>query len=170
MGTFGLGGLHRKSTWLPPVPTFAALPPTAVDGAVAVTLDTNIAYEYDAALPGWVPLTGGGPSPSFELREVTLTFSANVNTGVAINIQTGVYAGVGSPAAVDNDLNVTFPASGATFKDDGRIEVLINGQELSKGDGSGNGEAEWVSATQIKLNIKIKTAGQLIIRAPFPTA
>lgn len=60
MGTFGLGGLHRKSTWLFPRPTFAALPPTAVDGSVAVVLDTNIAYQYDAGLPGWIILSGGG--------------------------------------------------------------------------------------------------------------
>ncbi len=45
MGTFGLGGLHRKSTWLYPVPTAAFLPPTAIDGAVAVALDTNVGYQ-----------------------------------------------------------------------------------------------------------------------------
>lgn len=60
MGTFGLGGLHRKSTWLYPVATAGALPPTAVDGSVAVTLDTNDLYEYDASLPGWIPVTSGG--------------------------------------------------------------------------------------------------------------
>jgi len=62
MGTFGLGGLHRKGTWLYPVATFAALPPVAVDGAVAVALDTNIPYEYDASLPGWIVLPSGGGS------------------------------------------------------------------------------------------------------------
>lgn len=59
MGTFGLGGLHRKSTWLYPRATFAALPPTAVDGSVALTLDTNIPYQYDSTL-GWIPLVAGG--------------------------------------------------------------------------------------------------------------
>jgi len=60
MGTFGLGGLHRKSTWLYPVATAAALPPEAVDGSVAIALDTNVGYQYDALLPGWVPFAGGG--------------------------------------------------------------------------------------------------------------
>lgn len=60
MGSFGLGGLQRKNTWLSPVDTVADLPPTAVDGSVAVARDTNIAYEYDAAIPGWIPLTTGG--------------------------------------------------------------------------------------------------------------
>lgn len=416
MGTFGLGGLHRKSTWLYPVATYSALPPTAVDGSVAVLLDTNVPYEYDAALPGWIPLSGGGgggtsnifhwpvgmswatvyadilanggygivavdadiiprlmtaaplaaetdlthivfvghaidsanvaidfqdgfklkdgvlrsqnilwrslatatpivaggvgnlnflfdgggftawtdPSavypiimtPGFnrivleneatfdgsgfttpgttlvrmassavadlivltgsvvggyafsessggtvnadldaesrittgaaqpfvtlninlldraslvfyddtlvapllgagnvqdaidalksavatELREVVLSFSALVTPGTAINIQTGVYVGAGSPATVDYDTNVTLPASGAAFRDDGKIEILLNGQGLTKGDGSGNGEAEWVSSTQIKLNIKIKNFGQVTVRAPYPTA
>lgn len=106
----------------------------------------------------------------FELREVLLTFTELVAPGTAINIQTGVYAGTNSPAAVDNDVNVTLPASGAAFKDDGRIEVHLNGQELAKGDGSGNGVAEWVSSTQIKLNLKIKNQGCVLVRAPFPTA
>jgi hypothetical protein len=60
MGTFGLGGLHRKSTWLYPRSTFAALPSAAVDGSVSVVLDTNTAYQYDAGLPGWIILGGGG--------------------------------------------------------------------------------------------------------------
>lgn len=62
MGTFGLGGLHRKSTWLFPRSTFAELPSTAVDGSVAVVRDTNLAYQYDASLPGWIPFAGGGTS------------------------------------------------------------------------------------------------------------
>jgi len=107
---------------------------------------------------------------TFTLREVLLTFSALVPAGTTVNIQTGVYAGAGSPATVDGDTNVTLPAAGATFKGDGRIEVHLNGQDLGKGDGSGNGVAEWVSTTQIKINLKIKNKGCVLIRAPFPTA
>jgi len=107
---------------------------------------------------------------AFEMREVLLVFSALVAVGTAIDIQTGVYAGAGSPATVTNDVNVTLPVAGATFKDDGRIMVLLNGQELNKGDGSGNGVAEWASATQLKFNVKIKSGGCVIVRAPFPTA
>lgn len=122
-------------------------------------------------------LTPGGPGEAildfnaFELREVVIgQFTALVTPGTAINVQTGAYAGIGSPAPVTGDLNVTLPASGAAFKDDGRIEVLLNGQELTKGDGSGNGVAEWVSATQIKLGLKVKPKDEILIRAPYPTA
>ena len=107
---------------------------------------------------------------NYEMREVTLVFSATVAAGTAINIQTGVYGGAGSPAMVKDDLNVTLPTSGILFKGDGRIEVSLNGQELDKGDGTGNGVAEWVSTTQIKLSLKLKNNGMLKIRAPFPTA
>jgi len=122
-------------------------------------------------------LTPGGPGEAildfnaFVLREVVLgPFTGLVTPGTAINIQTGVYAGAGSPAAVTGDSNVTLPASGAAFKDDGRIECHLNGQDLPKGDGSGNGIAEWVSATQIKLSLKVKPKDTIMVRAPFPTA
>jgi hypothetical protein len=60
MGSFGLGGLNRKGTWLYPVATVADLPPTSINGAVVVALDTTLAYEYDASIPGWIPFTSGG--------------------------------------------------------------------------------------------------------------
>jgi hypothetical protein len=107
---------------------------------------------------------------SFVVREVSLQFSATVTPGTAINIQTGVYGGPGSPATTTNDLNVVLPNTGALFMDDGRIDVSLNGQELSKGDGSGNGTAEWVSSTQVKINLKLKDGSMLKIRAPFPPA
>lgn len=122
-------------------------------------------------------LTPGGPGEAvldfnaFTLREVVLgPFVETVAPGTAINIQTGVYAGAFSPVPRTGDLDVTFPAAGVTFKDDGRIEVHLNGQELPKGDGTGNGVAEWVSATQVKLGIKVKNKDTLLVRAPFPTA
>lgn len=105
------------------------------------------------------------------LREVVLgPFTSTVPAGVAINIQTGVYVGAGSPVPLTGDTDVTLPASGATFKDDGRIEVHLNGQDLDKGDGTGNGTAEWVSTTQIKLSLKVKNKGLVMVRAPFPTS
>ena len=139
------------------------------DGSPSISPTTQITVPNST-------LTLGAPGEAvldfnaFELREVVLTFSALVAVGTAINIQTGVYGGAGSPAVVDGDADVTLPTSGASFKGDGRIEVHLNGNELTKGDGSGNGEAEWVSSTQIKLNIKIKNKGAVLVRAPFPTA
>jgi len=107
---------------------------------------------------------------NFDIREVVLLFSETVAPGTAINIQTGVYVGAGSPATLKNDIDVTLTTTGAAFQDDGRIEVDLNGQELDKGNGSGNGVAEWVSTTQIKLSLKLKKQSMLRVRAPFPTA
>ena len=81
MGTFGLGGLHRKSTWLYPVDSVIDLPPTAVDGSVAVALDTNVVYQYDASLPGWIPLTaGGGGSGTRTFNEILSGAINSLNT------------------------------------------------------------------------------------------
>ena len=65
MGTFGLGGLHRKSTWLYPVPTFASLPPTAVDGSAVVIQDTDQIWEFDGSTNTWLKMapTSGGATP-----------------------------------------------------------------------------------------------------------
>jgi len=140
-----------------------------VDGIPSISPTTQITVPNNT-------LTLGAPGEAvldfnaFDLREVVLAFSTLVAVGTALDIQTGVYAGAGSPAGVDGDIDVTLPLSGALFKGDGRIEVHLNGNELTKGDGSGNGEAEWVSPTQIKLNIKIKNKGAVLVRAPFPTA
>jgi len=141
-----------------------------VDGLPSISPTTQITVPNSS-------LSLGAPGEAildfntFDLREVLLgPFTATVTPGTSINVQTGVYGGAGSPASVDGDADVTFPTTGVTFKDDGRIEVHLNGQELSKGDGSGNGIAEWVSTTQIKIGIKVKAKDTLLIRAPFPTA
>jgi len=82
MGTFGLGGLHRKSTWLYPIETVTALPPVAVDGSVVLVKDTNLAFQYDASLPGWVPfpLGGGGGAGVRVYNEVLTGLINGVNT------------------------------------------------------------------------------------------
>lgn len=156
----------------------SAISTTAATGSAALTftlLDQALYVSYDDSLVS--PTLGASTVQdaidtlkSQTFREVMLTFSAVVPVGTAINIQTGVYAGAGSPATVDYDTNVLFPASGAAFRDDARIEISLNGQELPKGDGTGNGVAEWASATQIKMAIPLKPFGELLIRAPYPTA
>lgn len=101
-----------------------------------------------------------------ELREVSLLFSApSVPAATAINIQTGVYAGAGSPATVTRDTNVTLPSSAAAFNDDGRIEITLNGQELEKGV-----DVLWVSTTQISISKIIYPGNVVIVKAPFPTS
>jgi len=114
MGTFGLGGLHRKSTWLYPVATAAALPPTAVDGSVAVALDTNVGYQYDASLPGWVPFSGGGGGASTRVFNEVLTGTINsINTvfTTAVDFIAGSEAvyfnGVRQHPGVGNDYTIS---------------------------------------------------------------
>jgi hypothetical protein len=140
-----------------------------VDGSPDIDPTTIITVPNDT-------LTLGGPEEAildfnaFELREVVLTFSASVAPGTVFNIQTGVYAGAGSPAMVMYDTDVTLPASGAAFAGDGRIEVMLNGQDLKKGASGGAEEANWASSTQLSLAIRILPGNQVTIRAPFPTA
>lgn len=131
-------------------------PPTTIitsttSGTTTTTITTNI--------PGFT-----------ELREVVLYFGQTVPSGTAINVNFGTFGGQTSSTTVSGDPDVTFPSTGALFMDDARIEVHINGLEQTKGDGSGNGSAEWVSTTQIKLSTDIKTIDILMIRAPFPTS
>lgn len=159
-----------------PSPGTARIDTTGVGLTVQETDGTPVVSGVDTltfAQDGSVAAGPGGGEATIttsplELREVLLTFGELVAAGTTINIQTGVYVGAGSPASLMGDTDVTLPSTGAAFKDDGRIEVKLNGQELSKGDGSGNGVAEWVSQTQIKVNLKIKNKGELLIRAPFP--
>lgn len=61
MGTFGLGGLHRKSTWLYPVEDVGDLPPAAVDGAAVVVKALRQVWEWDDNTQTWINTdTGGG--------------------------------------------------------------------------------------------------------------
>ena len=63
------------ATWLAPVSTFGDLPvhPSTGDGSVAVVLDTNILYQWDASTISWVPVTAFGH---------TLTYAGNPDTNV----------------------------------------------------------------------------------------
>lgn len=56
MGVFGTGGLHKPTTWLPPVATFAQLPVVAIDGATVLIRDSDEVYSYDAATATWKKL------------------------------------------------------------------------------------------------------------------
>ena len=65
-GTMGCfitdGGGGGAATWLAPVSTFAALPvpPAEGDGSVAVVLDVNVLYQWDAGTTAWIPITAFG--------------------------------------------------------------------------------------------------------------
>jgi hypothetical protein len=85
MGTFGLGGLHRQSTWLCPYPTLADLPPAARDGSVAIVLDTNTPYQYDTTL-GWIPLIVGGGAGSRIYNEILTGLINGINTAFTTGV------------------------------------------------------------------------------------
>lgn len=125
--------------------------------------------ELDDALKAKVNAAG-------QLLEVALTFPDEVPAGTAINIQDGTYS-TGGPAVVEGDGKpvggpirsdiIALPGSGMEFKEDARISVSLNGQDLERGDGTGNGDAEWVSTTQLKVNKIIHTGNQVVVRAPM---
>lgn len=104
MGTFGLGGLHRKSTWLYPIETVAALPPEAVDGSVVLIRDTNLVFQYDAGLPGWIPLTTGGGGAGTRTFNEVLTGTVN---GINTVFTTAVDFVAGSEAVYFNGIRQT---------------------------------------------------------------
>ena len=75
VGCYIESGGGGAATWLPPVPTFAALPtpPAPGDGSVAVVLDSNVVYQWDATTATWIPITAFGN---------TLTYPGNPDTNV----------------------------------------------------------------------------------------
>lgn len=123
MGTFGLGGLHRKSTWLFPIETVAALPPDAVDGAVVLVRDTNLVFQYDATLPGWIPLSTGGGAGTRTFNEVLTGVINGVNTvfTTAVDFVAGSEAvyfnGVRQHPGVGNDYTISESGGAGTGYD-----------------------------------------------------
>jgi len=105
-----------------------------------------------------------------DYHEIVLTFPDQVAPGTAINIRTGAYSG-GGPAAVEGDVaTITLPGNGADFEGDGRSVVTLNGQELNRGSGAGDDEAQWVSATQLRFSMTIFPGNQITVRAPVNPA
>lgn len=140
------------------------------DGDPDVNPATTITVPNDSLTetsPGVADLDYATSDQAFEVREVVLVFAGATTplpANTTINIQTGVYGGVGSPATVKGDSDVTLPASAALFDDDGRIEAKLNGVELDKGV-----TIVWVSTTQVRLpSCRIFQGNKLTIRAPVP--
>lgn len=141
MGTFGLGGLHRKSTWLYPVLTPADLPLTAVDGSVAVVLTTNQGYQYDAAIPGWVPFSGGGGGPGTRVYNEVLAGPINgTNTVFTTSAEftpgsEAVYFnGVRQTAGAGNDYTISESGGAGTGYDTIIFDVAPRARGGSKPD------------------------------------
>jgi len=106
----------------------------------------------------------------FTLGEVVLVFTGAttpVASGTAININTGAYSGVGSPATVKGNTNLVLPSAAVDFNNYGSIEVSLNGVELDKGSTGSNGVV-WASTTQLQLPIKrIFSGNKLTIKVPI---
>ena len=141
MGTFGLGGLHRKSTWLYPIETVAALPATAVDGSVVIVKDTNLAFQYDATLPGWVPFPlagGGGGTRTF--NEVPTGAINGINTvyTTAVDFVAGTEAvffnGVRQHPGAGNDYSISESGGVGTGFDTITLAVAPRARPGSKPD------------------------------------
>ena len=99
-----------------------------------------------------VTISGGGTT----VEEVILTLTDNnLTAGVAMSIQTGIYAG-GGPATVEGTATLTLPA---TFITDANIIALLNGQEIKKGT-----DVLRASSTQVTFSEKLKTTDQVKIR------
>lgn len=113
MGTFGLGGLHRKSTWLYPVLSPSDLPPGVVDGSVAIVVTTNQGYQYDASVPGWIPLSSGGGSGTRVYNEVLTGVIDDVNTTFTTSVfftpgtEAVYFNGVRQWPGVGNDYSIS---------------------------------------------------------------
>lgn len=147
VGTGAFAGQDNNiAVWDDTLATWSFIVPQA--GSAVVDKSTGDLYTYDGT--SWTSISAGGTIA----REATLEFPDTVPAGTAINIQTGVYGG-GGPATVFGD-TITLPATGAAFKGDGLIQVYLNGQNLYKGSGIGDETANWVSTTQIALDVVIK--------------
>jgi len=140
-----LGHDNEIATWDDVAMTWSFETPVA--GSAVVEKSSGDLYTYDGT--SW-----SGVGGLATVNEVVLTFPDTVPADTAVNIQTGVYGG-GGPAAVFGDL-ITLPTTGVLFKGDGRVQVYLNGQNLFKGDSIGDEAANWVSTTQIALDVKIK--------------
>jgi hypothetical protein len=126
---------------------------------------SGVLIDESELVPELAAKINAGGGSAMEEDEVTLTFPTLLAAGVAVDIQTGAYPG--GPAVVDGDV-VTLPASGALFTNNGAIEVILNGQELTKGPGVGTQEAHWVSATQLRFTLPVFPTNQVVVRAPRP--
>lgn len=73
MGNFGVGGLHKPTTWIRPFRTTSDLPADALDGSAAVVLSTHQIWEFDRSSFTWfnTETTGGGASQHVDFTPTT---------------------------------------------------------------------------------------------------
>ena len=101
----------------------------------------------------------GSLTVGIEPLEVILTFAEGIASGVAIDIQTGAYAGQVLPPTVEGTTTLTLPAA-SVFNDAATIQVIMNGLELKKA----GGDVIRASSTQLSFSDKIKKNHILKVR------
>lgn len=121
MGTFGLGGLHRKSTWLYPLDTVTSLPSAAVDGSAVIIQDTNLGFQFDAVADAWIPFpVAGAGSGARTFNEVLTGLINGINTvfTTAVDFVAGTEAvffnGVRQSPGASNDYVISESGGGGT--------------------------------------------------------
>ena len=148
MGTFGLGGLNRKSTWLNPVATFGALPPSAINGSVAIALDSGTAYRFDDGLNTWLPLSGGGGGgPPFVISTFVSEYD-NGNSTAAATIDWNNSQKQVITLTADTTLTFTDPAVGV-----GNFQLRIVQDATGGWDITWPGNVKWPRATKPRVSV-----------------
>ncbi len=85
--TLGGGSGSGSGSGIAKYPNAAALPGSAADGDVAITLDTNNLYSYDSGVVAWVIIGGPGVAVTFgDSASVLTNFLGNVATSY-LNIE-----------------------------------------------------------------------------------
>lgn len=74
----GFGGLKSGAAGVLTAADYASLPPLARDGAVAVTLDTDSLWVFDAGTTTWVAAGGGGGTGSEDFPKLITTVQLGV--------------------------------------------------------------------------------------------
>jgi phage-related tail fiber protein len=157
MGTFGLGGLHRKSTWLYPVPTFGDLPVSCVDGSVVVVKDTNLLYQCDAGV--WIPVGGGGSgSINSHWDPVRVTSVGNivlsgeqVIDGVLTSADRVLVNGQAVPA--DNGIYVSDAGAWVRSTDADTDAEILAAKLVSVSEGTAYSDSLWILTTNNPITV-----------------
>ena len=98
--------------WIDAVVNFAALPtPGPVDGAVALTLDTNLIWRWDAGTTTWVGV--GTAGSGFVGGFAVVSTAGGIAESLVTTTELGYVAGVTS--AIQTQLNARLPLAGGTM-------------------------------------------------------
>ena len=167
MGTFGLGGLHRKSTWLYPVATVADLPTSAVPGSAIIVLNPSPPTPYEWNGVAWIPFPGGGGGGSGETINMVNGDTIPLTMGMPVSVMP---SGLVQRAVASGNAYAT-RVIGLVF--DASIPIGAPGQVLTDGELIAS-TAQWDTitgqvgglTTQEFYFLDPSTPGKLSVAAP----